>query len=479
MKEVIQGLFWPKLSAMEQMSICSFLKNGYDYHLYAYGPVEGVPDGAIVKDANEIMPYQTYTHMAQFADHFRYKLLFERGGWWADMDVVCLKPFDFNAEYVFSSEEGNVDPRLNNVIVKAPAYSHIMKWMLEQCEQVDRSKMQYTTLGPELMQKAIAKFGLQEFVLSPVVFCPIPWWQANRYLENEKIADFPNSYAFHFWHEMWRRDKRPTNIFTGLYSELHSEYGWGRGKIFMGLVTCDKTKYQRLAKFCLNSWGKSIPEGFDLKVCTGSALGVADDYNSLQLKTKALVTYALEHGYEGTIKVDDDTFVRTDRLRVPAADYAGWTTLDGCQPTCSWSHCQGGFYWLSKRAMKVVAEASFYPKGEPRALSISEDSWVGWVLRDKGIRPQLLSDVVLNPSWEWARETERWRKGDVPNTPDWMALTQINEADFLRLCPELARLDLPPLPIVLLPPSPPPTIRRFGKRTIPFGIRHIGRRPRR
>ena len=477
MSNIIQGLFWPKLTSMEQMSIRSFLENGYEYHLYAYGPVEGVPDGAIVKDANEIMPYQEYPHIAQFADHFRYKLLYERGGWWVDMDVICLKPFDFEEEYVFSSEAVNVNSsHLNNVIVKAPAGSPIMKYLLDRCESVDKKTMLYTTLGPILMEDTVRKFGLQSFVKPPQVFCPIPFWEWERFLKKEKLADFKNSYSLHFWHEMWRRAKRPTNVFTGLYSEIHAKYGWGKGKIFMGLVTCDQPKYQNLTYLCLNSWAKTLPDNFDLKVCTGAVLGVPDDYNSLQLKTKALVIYSKVHHYDGTIKIDDDVFVRTDKLVFPSEDYAGWASLDNYQHECPWAHCQGGFYCLSKRAMDIIAEAPFYPKHPNKCLAKNEDSWVGWSLKENGIHPHMLKNVMISPTWQWASQTYAWRNGDVPKTDDWMVMTQINERDFYNFCPELNKLKGAPPPIVPAPrPRPQPVVgqvlragSRLTGRTIPF-----------
>ena len=54
---IIQGLWvGPKLSAMERMSISSFLQNGHDYHLYVYEEVKEIPPGTIVRDGNEILP---------------------------------------------------------------------------------------------------------------------------------------------------------------------------------------------------------------------------------------------------------------------------------------------------------------------------------------------------------------------------------------------------------------------------------------
>ena len=87
---------------------------GHPYHLYTYDPIDNVPDGVALQDAGQILPQslifrnqngQGKGSMAAFSDLFRYKLLLDRGGWWVDTDVFCLKPFDFAAPYVFGAED--------------------------------------------------------------------------------------------------------------------------------------------------------------------------------------------------------------------------------------------------------------------------------------------------------------------------------------------------------------------------------------
>lgn len=88
------------LSNLEKLCIRSFLDNGHEFHLYVYDDVQGIPAGATVKDANEIIPsreifYTRKKYVAPFSDWFRYALLAKRGGVWVDMDTICIKPFDF------------------------------------------------------------------------------------------------------------------------------------------------------------------------------------------------------------------------------------------------------------------------------------------------------------------------------------------------------------------------------------------------
>src|SRR5215467_7339157 len=130
---IVQGLWiGPELSVMEQLSIASFLSHGHEYHLYVYDDVKNIPSGTAVKDGNEILPaarifqYKQQASYAGFSNFFRYKLVLERGGWWVDTDTICLKPFDFEAAYVFSSEFAMGDEFINSGIFKAPAGSDVM-----------------------------------------------------------------------------------------------------------------------------------------------------------------------------------------------------------------------------------------------------------------------------------------------------------------------------------------------------------------
>ena len=110
MSNIIQSLWiGNKLTKMEQLSIKSFLQNGYTYHLYTYNNVKNVPTGTIIKDGNEIISkHQIFTYQngsyAAFSNLFRFTLLYQKGGYWADTDLICIKPFNFTREYVFVSE---------------------------------------------------------------------------------------------------------------------------------------------------------------------------------------------------------------------------------------------------------------------------------------------------------------------------------------------------------------------------------------
>lgn len=131
-----------ELSELELLTICSFIENGHEFHLWLYDMIDNVPDTVRIKNANEIIPENKVFRYprdskidwgqgsyAGFSDIFRYKLLYEVGGWWVDMDMTCLKSFDFEGDYFFR-DHWKLDVVGN--AMKCPKGSEIMKNCYEQ-----------------------------------------------------------------------------------------------------------------------------------------------------------------------------------------------------------------------------------------------------------------------------------------------------------------------------------------------------------
>ena len=235
MNHVIQGLWiGPELSEMERLSICSFLKNGHEYHLYCYDQVANVPRGTKVKDANEILPrssvfqYQHQASYAGFANFFRYKLLLERGGWWADTDLVCLRPFDFPEEHVFGTEICDGSEVVTSGIIKAPAGSTAMAYAWTVCQSKDPARLRWGETGPKLVAEAVDKYSLQQYVKPHHIFCPVSYLDWREILKPES-GELPveTSCAVHLWNEMWRaagQDKNARYDPRCLYELLKRKY---------------------------------------------------------------------------------------------------------------------------------------------------------------------------------------------------------------------------------------------------------------
>jgi Alpha 1,4-glycosyltransferase conserved region/Glycosyltransferase sugar-binding region containing DXD motif len=235
---VIQSLWiGDRLSTMEQLSIRSFLAHGHPYHLYAYEEIQGVPPEAVIKDASEILPasaiFRYYEHdsVAGFANFFRYKLLLEKGGWWSDSDLVCLKPFDFDDPYVFSSQH-NQFLTAEEVCVgalKSPAGSDFASYLWDVCKSKDTATLRWGETGPQLTQAAVRKFGLDRYVRSAATFCPIPFKTWTDLLDGDRTWHFgEETYAVHLWNELWRREGRDKDsVYDAncLYERLKRHYG--------------------------------------------------------------------------------------------------------------------------------------------------------------------------------------------------------------------------------------------------------------
>ena len=238
---VIQGLWiGTELSRLEQLSIKSFLANGHAYHLYTYGAVRHVPDGVVIKDANEIVPEgQKFTYntgpgkgsYAGFANLFRYKLLLEKGSWWADLDMVCLKPFDFSEPYVFAAQRRQQEICVNNCCLKVPVGSELMRRCYELASQKDSSKLVWGETGPTLLNAEVERLKLGASVRPPEVFCPVDFRRFVELMEPGRPALGDASYAVHAWHEMWRRTMQEGGRF-GVVSELWHRMKFNKNRRF-------------------------------------------------------------------------------------------------------------------------------------------------------------------------------------------------------------------------------------------------------
>ncbi len=217
---VIQGLWVGRaLGFLQRLSVESFLHFGHAYHLYCYEDVANVPAGVTRRDANEILPESAIFRyprgfgcgsVAAFSNLFRYKLLLERGGWWVDTDVLCLRPWQFSEPVVLAAEDApRAAPNVANAVMRLPRGHEIARACYEAAECQDRRTLVWGQTGPQLLTRVVKETsGAGAWVKKPEVFCPVPYWHWESLLWPH--PDFctaqvtPATHAVHLWHEVWR-----------------------------------------------------------------------------------------------------------------------------------------------------------------------------------------------------------------------------------------------------------------------------------
>lgn len=232
--KIIQSLWiGNSLSAMERLCICSYLKNGHEFHLYTYESIKNIPSGTILKDANEIIPskdifFDSRNGIASFSDWFRYKLLYDRGGWWVDMDSVCLHYFNVKDDYCFSTEgDGNKQCNVNNGFIKSPAKAEFLSELLLFIEQKGKQDVMWGEYGPSLLVNVLQNYDSKAFIQATEVFCPICWQETYKFISRQNHIFSDKTLAVHLWNEIWRLgclDKNATYHPESIYEMLKKKY---------------------------------------------------------------------------------------------------------------------------------------------------------------------------------------------------------------------------------------------------------------
>jgi mannosyltransferase OCH1-like enzyme len=216
------------LSKMELLTIKSFVSKGHEFRLWAYDALD-LPEisGLVVMDANEIIDKSkvfsykhknTYGHgkgsYAGFSDIFRYKLLYEKGGWWVDMDIYCLKEFTWDEPYFFRNHHDLV---LVGNVMKCPPKSELMLRCFEDSiKQVDENNKDWH-LPIQILINHVSLLNLNGYIQYDVSNFD-QWEETRKFISSRKKIP-SNWYFIHWQNEEWRRhgyDKNNPRILSTL-----------------------------------------------------------------------------------------------------------------------------------------------------------------------------------------------------------------------------------------------------------------------
>jgi hypothetical protein len=227
-------MFWhgAPLSRIERLCMASFLAHGHPVDLYVYERPVAPPAGVRLRPAEEILPRALlFTHrrtgsVGSFSDWFRYRLLKERGGIWADADVVCLAPLSYPQDEIFGWQDAHA---INNAVLGLPAGHELAVWLAECCEDPNhllpyddwamrlrklrrrylggnrRDRVRWGEYGPKGLTQAARHLGYIDRALPAAHFYPVACehWRVMFTSSREMKPPWTaQSRAVHLWQQM-------------------------------------------------------------------------------------------------------------------------------------------------------------------------------------------------------------------------------------------------------------------------------------
>jgi hypothetical protein len=184
---LFQG-FWhgPPLGPLLRACLSSFIEMGHRFDLYTYEKV-AVPRGISLRDANEIIakseifywtnPLTGKSEISPFSDLFRFKLLSERGGWWSDVDAICLSDNIPAVSQAWAQEKPEREPgAIGSSQIAFTAEDPIVVELYRRCLEEYRASTLRHELGPDLISTLVRERNLPTDVFGTAdTFYPIRW----------------------------------------------------------------------------------------------------------------------------------------------------------------------------------------------------------------------------------------------------------------------------------------------------------------
>ncbi len=231
-----------ELSGLELLTIHSFIRFGYDFWLWKYDDIQtDLPEGLTIKNAAEIIPKEqifSYKNsnqwghgkgsLAGFSDLFRYKLLYEYGGWWTDMDITCLGRLPEFSEKGYVFRKHPKLPLVGNIMHVPPKCDLMINCYKKGIETVDENNTDW--FKPiQILIDEVKQQNLQKYTIDKLA--PPDWWDTIVPLIYS-ARNTPNTPLIHWMNEEWRTRGINKNIvvknsFLGnLFEKYDIEVQW-------------------------------------------------------------------------------------------------------------------------------------------------------------------------------------------------------------------------------------------------------------
>ncbi|HEY4789523.1 MAG TPA: hypothetical protein VIH57_25910, partial [Bacteroidales bacterium] len=144
------------------------------------------------------------------------------GGWWVDLDTICLKPLDFIDDFVFFS--GKTLPyhryAVNESVIKSMPQAKFLKDCLEYTDR-NQSKMWSSSdeFGAMLLSRMIFLNDLENKINSAAVICNMFEPDPGKFSKNIEDALSVNFYVLHLQQSVWKRHNK--NLYHTFFDKLY------------------------------------------------------------------------------------------------------------------------------------------------------------------------------------------------------------------------------------------------------------------
>jgi hypothetical protein len=210
--EPVQTLWIGPMNYLIANCLSSFIKQGHSVHLYCYDDPPDIPKDVKIYSADDILPKKILQQnvigegkgsYAAFSDLFRFALLYQRGGWWIDADMFCLRPFVAQNSHVVATEHDSI----GTCVIRAPSGSEILRSTLAIISQIRIEDVAWSEYK-DIYASVVISAQMSNIIQHSHVFCPIPWNMITHYVRTEYVPTFEHTtLGVHLWHEVWRREK--------------------------------------------------------------------------------------------------------------------------------------------------------------------------------------------------------------------------------------------------------------------------------